>query len=284
MLKFVADRVVAFDVETIPRRKGGIIIGELPHDAREEVVFESLWKAAGATPENPQPFLHTHLVRVCSVAAVVRERVGEEVKLRLLSFPRDPENEVFRSELSILKGFFSLLETPRPQLVGYNSRGYEIPLLIRSGLALKLRLPQLFSRAQRRDGSVDYLDPYADWHIDLMNLISPFGVKPPSLNEIARICGIPGKMEVSGADVATMWLEQKYSDIVNYNEYDALSTYLLWLRCPLLAGLWTREEFELEEQRVKDLIRDNIASGKTHLQRFMDIWCDYEGFLFERSQ
>ena len=282
MLRFVADRVVAFDVEAIPRTQAGIILGELPRDSSEVEVFESLWKAAGATAENPQPFLYTHLVRVCSVSAVVRERVEGEVKLRLVSFPRDPANEVFRSETSILKGFFSLLETPRPQLVGYNSRGYELPLLIRSGLALKLRLPQMFSRAMRRDGSVDYLDPFVDWHLDLMNLISPFGVKPPSLNDMARVCGIPGKIDVSGADVAQMWLEGKFSDIVNYNEYDALTTYLLWLRFPLLSGLWTREEFEREEALVRTLLRESIASGKTHLQKFSDIWADYDGFLFAR--
>jgi len=39
-----------------------------------------------------------------------------------------------------------------------------------------------------------------------------------------------GKMDVDGEEVAFLWLDGKLNEIVAYNEFDALTTYLVWLR------------------------------------------------------
>ncbi len=39
-----------------------------------------------------------------------------------------------------------------------------------------------------------------------------------------------GKMNVDGEGVAFLWLDGKLNEIVAYNEFDALTTYLVWLR------------------------------------------------------
>ena len=69
-----------------------------------------------------------------------------------------------------------------------------------------------------------------------------------------------------------MWLEGRLSEIVEYNEFDAFTTHLLWARVAHFSGLLSGETYLREQTLVRALLEEEIASGKTHLERFVDEW------------
>ena len=79
-----------------------------------------------------------------------------------------------------------------------------------------------------------------------------FGKSSPSLNEMAAVCGIPGKLGISGKEVAQLWMEGRLLEIVAYNECDALTTYLIWLRIAFLAVFLVR--FNMKKNRNVSVI------------------------------
>jgi predicted PolB exonuclease-like 3'-5' exonuclease len=97
----------------------------------------------------------------------------------------------------------------------------------------------------------------------------------PSLHEIAVLSGIPGKIDVAGGKVADLWLEGQVERIVAYNECDAVSTYLLWLRVAHLAGHFTTSEYKEEQERVYALLEElGEDPDNEHLVRYRKVWDD----------
>ena len=94
-----------------------------------------------------------------------------------------------------------------------------------------------------------------------------------ALHEIATLSGIPGKFQADGEQVAPMWLDGRRREIVQYNCFDALTTYLLWLRMAHVAGLFTADQYAAEQQLVRDLIIDLVEQPETaFLERYSDEW------------
>jgi predicted PolB exonuclease-like 3'-5' exonuclease len=61
--------------------------------------------------------------------------------------------------------------------------------------------------------------------VDLKRILGGFGrAVVPSLHESATLSGIPGKLDVDGNQVAELWLQGKLREIVDYNQFDALTT------------------------------------------------------------
>ena len=92
------------------------------------------------------------------------------------------------------------------------------------------------------------------------------------MNEIATLSGVPGKIDVDGEKVAFLWLDGKLDEIVAYNEFDALTTYLVWLRVAHFGGHFTTEEYEGEQELVRELILSEVENGKTHLNKYLEEW------------
>ena len=69
-----------------------------------------------------------------------------------------------------------------------------------------------------------------------------------------------------------MWLAGRLAEIIAYNEMDALTTYLVWLRLAHFAGHFTSDEYAGEQALVRELVEREIAGGKTHLKRYLDEW------------
>jgi predicted PolB exonuclease-like 3'-5' exonuclease len=70
-----------------------------------------------------------------------------------------------------------------------------------------------------------------------------------------------------------MWLDGKLKEIVAYNETDALTTYLVWLRVAHFAGFFTDEQYEQEQNLVRGLIAEKLQdSGDDHLKAYQEEW------------
>jgi hypothetical protein len=272
MLKIIAPEVWAFDVEWVPDPESGRRVYGLPASLSDDEVRAHMWKEGGATDDNPQPYLKTVLCRVVSIASVVR-RQGKDgsASLKLHSLPSPDARDA--TEASILLRFLSALGKTKPQLVGYNSQSADIIILLQRSLANSLFLPDFCRRPAKPWEGVDYFSRGSDYNIDLKEEFGGWGKATPSLHELATVCRIPGKIGTDGQDVVDLWLKGDIERIVQYNECDALTTYLVWLRAALMAGHLTTDLFLQEEAQLEDLLREKAESpGNEHLQRYLDIW------------
>ncbi len=284
MIKQVHDRVWAFDLEWVPDPLAGRLVHRLDDGLSELEVLVEMWQRGGATDENPQPFLKTTLCRVVSVAALERRvRPDGSVALNLMSLPRDPDDDEQAAESHLLGTFLEALSSHRPQIVGFNSQASDVPILLQRALIHGLSAPGFCRRPDKPWEGVDYFARSSDWHLDLKDLVGGWGVASPSLHELAVQSGIPGKMETHGAQVAELWLAGELRRIVQYNEFDALTTYLVWLRMAHLAGHFDAAGYVEEQARVEQLVRGAIASGeRPHLQLFLDEWQRLQAVVAER--
>ena len=244
--------------------------------------MRAMWESHGATPENPQPFLKTNLCRVVSIAAVMR-RVSppgtytdpeDKVKLRLLWLPRNVDDPAANAEASVLTAFLGAVGRYKPQLVGFNSRASDLKILLQRAYVNGLSLPEFCQRPEKPWEGIDYFARDNDANIDLMDVLNGYaGREPPSLNELAVSAGIPGKMGTSGDDVAAMWLGGKWREIVQYNCYDALTTYLVWLRTAHLAGFVTDEDYECEQMILQNMLLEEAEKpDMAFLNAYVEEW------------
>lgn len=275
MLKSVKRRVWAFDVEWVPDPLAGRLLFDSAADLESpREVMEAMWRAGGATAEDPTPFLKTVLCRIVSVAAVERRVLNDgKVALNLLSVPRDPTSDEQVREPHVVGTFLGALGEHQPQLVGFNSVESDLKILVQRGVVLGISAPGFCARPDKPWEGIDYFARGSEWNVDLKEILGGWGKSVPSLHEIAVQSGIPGKLDVDGDQVADLWLAGRLGDIVRYNEFDALTTYLLWLRVAHFAGHFGDGDYATEQERVRDLLeREAKEPARAHLARYLAEW------------
>jgi predicted PolB exonuclease-like 3'-5' exonuclease len=269
MIKSIADEVWAFDCEWIPDLQAGRILYKQPDEVSSQEVLETMWEHGGKTPENPQPFLKLIQCRVVSIATVIRRVLRNgDVQLFLFALPQNINDET-QDEATILRRFLlEGLAIKNPQLVGFNSRNSDLRILLQRAIIHGIDIKALAERLQAK--------PWESQDVDLMELVSGFGKNTSvSLNELAQLSGIPGKLDTTGDDVCGLWYAGKRQEIINYNCFDALTTYLVWLRMAFVSGKFTKEEYRLEQLRVRKLIEEHAQKpGETYLLTYLDAWRD----------
>jgi len=284
MFKDVKDRVWAFDLEWVPDPLAGRLVYRLAEELSDLEVLQEMWRRGGATDEVPQPFLKLSLCRVVSVAAIERRaRPDGSVSLALMSLPRDPDDPDAATERSVVGTFLEALSEHRPQLVGFNSQGSDLPILIQRGLILGVTAPGFCRRPDKPWEGIDYFARGSDWNVDLKDIVGGWGLAAPSLHELAVQSGIPGKMDVDGAAVADLWLADDLRRIIQYNEFDAVTTYLLWLRTAHLAGFFDAAGYAAEQHRVEELLGREIAAGGHHLEAYREEWMRLQTLVADRD-
>ena len=157
-------------------------------------------------------------------------------------------------------------------MVGFNSRTADVPILVQRGIIQGVAAGAFCHRPSKPWEGVDYFHKNSEWHVDVKEIVSGWGKGTPSLHELAAAGGIPGKMGTTGDDVLGLWLAGDVRRIVEYNQYDALTTYLVWLRTALFAGLLSPQGHADEEQRLRDMLGRRVAAGESHLQLYLDKW------------
>ncbi len=269
MIKDVPDEVWAFDCEWVPDLTAGRLLYRLPEDLPEQEVLRVMWEQGGATAENPQPFLKTIMCRVVSIAAVIRQVMPDgQVKLCLNFLPDQPEDPS-QDEKYILKRFLdNRLAKNNPQIVGFNSRNSDLRILTQRALVNGLSLKSMCERLDAK--------PWESRDVDLMEMVSGFGRNyAVSLNELATLCGIPGKMDTSGDDVCGLWYTGQRRKIAEYNCFDALTTYLIWLRLAFFSGCFTADQHVREQIRVKVMLEGRIRKPESaFLKAYLETWRD----------
>lgn len=252
----------------MPDAEAGRALLALPPGLPERETFEAMWAAGGATDTNPQPYLKPLMGRVASAAVVERvERAGGAVVVRLCSLPKPGA----MSEAALVSSFLSALGDRKPQLVGFNSVSADLRVLVQRGVMLGLRAPGFCEQPLRPWEGPNYFYPHSEWNVDLMRVLGGRGAGTPSLRELALLSGIPAKTNGCGSGVAELWLRGERERIVAYNECDAVTTYLLWLRVAHFAGCFSAEEYDAEQALVEEmLVREGQA--KRHMAEYLEAW------------
>ena len=267
-----------FDLEWVPDAQAAIRLHDLPPDTPEPEAIQRLWETTkGYSQECPRPFVKYLFSRVVSIAFLSRKVVWRDgvrtVDFGLHSLPKLPVAPGERPEESyLIERFLFMIGEREPNLVGYNSNESDLQVLIQRGLIHEVSAPNFCLRPPKPWEGRDYFYRYSEEHLDLLKLFSN-GAMTPRLNELAKLCGFPGKLDTDGAAVVDLWLAGEIEKIVEYNQIDALNTYLVWLRTVRFCGKITDEDYAAEQLQLREYLETEAdRTGREHLNEFLAKW------------
>jgi predicted PolB exonuclease-like 3'-5' exonuclease len=276
----IPELVLFYDLEWVPDAVGAKLLYDLPAETTEAEAIQALWEHTGQYDgeKNRRPFVKYMFSRVVSIAFLSRKivyREGEKTTdFSLNSLPKLPLESDEVNEADIIERFLYIVGERCPQLVGYNSQESDIQVLIQRGLVNEVTAPGFCKRPMKPWEGLDYFDGRnSEAHFDILTKFSNRGGMAPRLDELAKLCGYPGKIDVYGDQVVDLWLDGNPTKIVEYNQIDTLNTYLVWLRLVYFAGKLTEEEYINEQEQFREFLEAEIAKPeKAFLSQFLEKW------------
>ena len=249
-----------YDLEWIPDPRGAKRLLDLAEEMPDHEAMQALWKHCGATDDEPRPFVKYLFSRVVSIAFLSRNIIfrdgSKTVDFQLHSLPRLPLNGDDHDEAYIIQRFLHYIGERDPYLVGFNSASSDIQVLIQRSLVNEITAPKFCVVPSKPWLGRDYFYKYSEEHLDLLRLLSNGGKMTPRLDELAKLCGYPGKIDVDGKQVVDLWLAGDLRKIVEYNQIDVLNTYLVWLRVVYFCGKLTDEKYHAELNIFRSFLED----------------------------
>ena len=253
--------VLAFDIETVPDCAGIRRLYALPADLPDREVAEIAFQKRRT--QTGSDFLAPHLHRVVVISCVLRE--GEAIKVFSLGEPEAGEKEA-------IQRFYDGIEKLVPQLVSWNGGGFDLPVLNYRALVHGVAAGKFWDQG---DDDKDfrwnsYLGRYHARHLDLMDVLAMYQPRSNApLDDVAQLCGFPGKIGVGGAQVWEAYCNGEIKAIRDYCEADTANTYLLYLRFQQLRGALSPAQY----QKECALLRGTLDKLKApHWREFLSRW------------
>lgn len=253
--------ICVFDIETVPdaaaicRLKGV----EAPLSEEEQFDLARLHRRA----EVGNDFMRHHLHKIVAISACVY--INGRHKVASLG-------EVGDDEKVLVERFFKLIDNYKPVLVSWNGNGFDLPVLHYRALFYGISAPTYWDVGHFDNNMKwsNYLARFQWQHIDLMDVIAGFqGRTNAPLNDIAKLCGFPGKLETDGSAVLDLYQADNVKAIRDYCETDVLNTYLVYLRFELMRGLLMPNHYQ---ERLDELKQYLISQEKPHFTEFLAAW------------
>jgi predicted PolB exonuclease-like 3'-5' exonuclease len=252
---------LVFDIETVPDAAGLRSVWGLVGD--DAAVVEAALARRREQTGGASDFLPLHLHRVIVVSMLFRDADG----IRIHSLHGGPDDEG-----RLIQGFFRTLARHTPTLVSWNGSGFDLQVLHYRGLINKVQAPRYWEQGEDdRDFRYNnYISRYHSRHTDLMDLLALHnGRANAPLDQLARLCGFPGKLGMDGSQVWPAWQAGRQDEIRDYCETDVANTWLLWCRFQLMRGTLDASAYDDEIA----LTRSTLAGlpGR-HWQEFVAAW------------
>jgi predicted PolB exonuclease-like 3'-5' exonuclease len=267
-----------YDLEWVPDAAGAKRLFDLNDDVTELDAMQRLWEHSPKYGiETPRPFLKYMFSRVVSIAFLSRRKVfrdGETmIDFGLNSLPKLPLEGTDVDEAEIIQKFLYFLGERKPRLVGFNSAESDMQVLIQRGMVNEVSAPAFCHRPDKPWEGIDYFRRWDNEdHLDLLKLFSSRDMTP-RLDEFAKLCGFPGKIDVKGDQVTDLWLDREITKIVEYNQIDTLNTYLLWLRMVYFVGQLEEEDYFNEQEQFREFLQsESEKPEKAFVAEFLDKW------------
>lgn len=275
----IPELVLFFDMEWVPDAAGAKRLFDLDDETAELDAMQVLWEHSPQydAEKNPRPFLKYMFSRIVSIAFLSRKLVrhGNEIvpEFSLNSLPKLPIEEAAPDEAAIIERFLYIVGERRPQLVGFNSMESDLQVLIQRGIINEVTAPAFNQRPNKPWEGDDYFDARnSEGHLDLIKRFSG-GAMMPRLDELAKLCGFPGKIDVKGDQVTDLWLAGDLTKIVEYNQIDVLNTYLVWLRVVYFAGKIPEEDYFSELEQFREFLESETEKPeKSFVKEFLLKW------------
>ena len=261
-LKITMTPILVFDIETIPDvvglRKLNNIDATMSDEAVAELAFQRRRQSTGSD------FLQHHLHRVAAISCVLRTDEG----LRVWSIGKLDDDEP-----TIIQRFFDGLERYTPQLVSWNGGGFDLPVLHYRSLIHGISASKYWDMGEDdRDFKWNnYISRYHMRHLDLMDLLAMYQPRASAaLDQMAQLCGFPGKLGMDGSQVWGAYQRGELQNIRDYCETDVMNTYLVFLRFQLMRGSLNKAGYDAEEKVVREFLQAN--AGVAHWKAFGEAW------------
>ena len=253
---------LVFDIETVPDTALGRRLYGL-HDLSDEQVAQIMFTKR--RQDTGTEFLSHEQHRIVAISVLMRSR--DSLKVWSLGDETAPEKE-------LVERFFDGIDKYSPDLVSWNGAGFDLPVLHYRGLLHGVAAARYWETGASDQGFRfnNYLSRFHWRHMDLMDILSGFqGRGRASLQAVADLLGLPGKMGMHGAEVWEAYQRGELARIRAYCEADVLNTFLIYLRFELMRGNLNPAEHTAELARVRQLL---TASDAAHLREFAAAWSE----------
>ena len=232
----VKTRYLVVDTESVP---DGRLIADVKYPGQglspADAIARAQAEARDLSPTGSDflPVTFQIPVAVCVI------RVGTDFSLQAFKCLDEPHYR----PAEVVKQFWRGVEDTYKgaNLVTFNGRGFDMPLLELAAFRQGLSVPNYWQRSRNR---------FNGNHIDVQERLTNFGASRMygGLNLLAKMIGKPGKTDVAGDQVYRMHCEGRLAEINDYCLCDTLDTYFVFLRSCVLTG-------DLPADREADLIR-----------------------------
>lgn len=252
---------LVFDLETIPDVQGLRLLHGWDAELSDAEVAEKAF--AARKEQTGSDFLPLHLQKVAVVGCVFRDDQG--FRVRCLGQIDDPEQV-------LLSGFFKTIERYTPKLVSWNGNGFDLPVLHYRSLIHGVVAPRYWDTGDddREFKYNNYLSRYHSRHTDLMDVLAKHnGRGNAPLDDLAKLCGFPGKLGMDGSQVWTAWTDGRANEVRAYCETDVVNTWLVYCRFRLLRGELDVAAYDAEIALVRETLEQ---SAEPHWKQYLEAW------------
>ena len=252
--------VLVFDIETVPDVELGRRLYDLEGLDDASVARVMFFKQQQARNSD---FLPLPQHRIVVISMILRSREG----LSIFSLSEEGSDE-----RQIVQRFYDGLERFTPDLVSWNGGGFDLPVLHYRAMRYGVTAARYWEvgESDREFRYNNYLGRFHWRHIDLMDVLA--GYQPSgraSLEQVALLCGCPGKLGMSGDQVWDYYQRKELAAIRGYCETDVLNTYLLYLRFQLMRGVLDESRYREELAQLEAKLEQGEAE---HLREFLTQW------------
>ncbi len=251
---------LVFDIETVPDVELGRRVFGLEGLADAQVARAMFAQARAASGSE---FLPHEQHQVVAIACALRTR--EQFR----SWSLGDEGA---GEAELIARFYDGIEKYTPDLVSWNGGGFDLPVLHYRALKAGVQAPRYWETgdADTAFRYNNYLSRYHWRHLDLMDVLASHNARArASLQDMAALLGLPGKLGFAGDQVWDAVRSGQLAAVRRYCETDVLNTTLIYLRFEFMRGRLDRTQYEAEVARVRATL---AASGEPHHAEFLAAW------------
>lgn len=252
--------ILVFDLETIPDVVGLRQTNDWGDLSDFEVVERALAERHAKTGNT---FLPHHLHKIAVIGCAFRDDNGFRVKC--IGQADDPER-------NLIQGFFKTIDHYSPTIVSWNGSGFDLPVLHYRSLVHGVVASRYWDNGNDdRDFKFNnYLSRYHTRHTDLMDVLANYGGRANApLDDLAKMCGFPGKLGMDGSKVWQAWQQGHTDEVRAYCETDVVNTWLVYCRFQLIRGLLTQAAYDHEIA----LVRAHLESlDAEHWYEYLEAW------------
>jgi 3'-5' exonuclease len=206
------------------------------------------------SPHGDSPFPPTWAHRIVVIGCLWLDHGYALKRIGVVGDPAGGTGSPDERERCLLEDFSRFVGRARPVLVTYNGRSFDLPVIALRALCHGVSLAWYY-----RETSIRYR--YSEQgHLDLCDWLADHGAtRSGSLDAIARLIGLPGKVGVDGSQVEGLYRAGQLASIQDYCLADVAQTALLFLRFRLLQGQLSPEDYRA---RTAELLDALAADGR----------------------